>query len=152
MEQERVQIEEQEPRCPCGALATHPLPKLVRQRESWLQKFYAMAPQYRRVVPLGYVLIPIFEKEIQPKLEVCETHAHVADSMMDNFIYQDIRAEQAKINEAVAIKSAAFEQEALLKKITESMTDQQKRAVRKVTSLAPVPQLKTAKGDNTGTG
>lgn len=127
--------------CPCGEPATHPAPKLIRKRTSWLQKYFAMAPAYKRVIPR-----PKIVTDWSPELMFCETHAHVADSMMDQFIYQDIRASQSKLNEQVAIRAASFEKEGLMQKIKDSLTEEQKKKVRTITTQSK--RLRAVNGDS----
>lgn len=134
--------EEERPRCVCGELATHVTPKLVRKRTSWVRSFFAMAPRYKRVVPPTSYLFGLWELDIPIEdLGLCQTHAHVADAMMDKFIYQDVRAMQADTNEKIAIKAAGFEQEALLEQIKASLTDNQKKAARRGQSSGQVRLL-----------
>jgi len=120
----------------CGDLATHPKPQLIRQRTSFLQAFFAMAPRYKRVVPkpagpveyfLHLVTLGATTLSREPASELCVTHAHVADAMMDQFLYTDIRAAQSRTNEQIAIKAAEFESEKLIDKLRESLTEEQKK-------------------------
>jgi hypothetical protein len=110
------------PRCPCGVPATHPAPKLVRRRTGWLRSMFATAPAYKRVVPRGPYSLE--------QLVFCETHAHVADSMMDRFVFERIRGVQSEANERIAIEAAAFEGEKLTEQIR-SIT------AKKYESIAP---------------
>lgn len=103
------------PKCPCGAVATHSPPRLVRSRTGWLRAFFGGSPLYRRRVVVTD--IPVF----------CESHAHVADSMMDRFIYERIRAIQAETNERICVEAAAFETENLLDKIRDSIEAPKKK-------------------------
>jgi hypothetical protein len=119
-EQERIAFEAA-PKCVCGEVATHPTPRLQRSRGSWIRKFFAAPPSYRREV----------DPMARPAL--CEPHAHVADSLMDRFIF-GVRQEHATLNAKIAQDAAGFEQEALLNMLRESLTDKQKRAQR-----LPVP-------------
>jgi hypothetical protein len=104
MQEEEARI----PRCPCGGIATHAAPRLVRSRTGWLRAFFGVAPLYRRVVP---------KFSEGGELTFCETHAHVADSMMDRFIYERVRAVLAEANERISIEAASFETENLLSQI-----------------------------------
>jgi hypothetical protein len=130
-------------RCPCGELATHPVPKLVRERNDGKQAIYAAPPRYRRAVPHGstilntllyFLTLGNIRIREEPLSDVCEAHAHVADADMDNFIYNEIRAEQARTNIAIAQKAAAFETENMLKRISDSLTEEQKRKVRQLSA------------------
>lgn len=108
------------PKCVCGALATHPSPKLVRSRTGWLRSFFGISPLYRRVVP---------STDSVQDLVFCETHAHVADSMMDRFIYEEVRAVLAEANEAISVKAAAFEREKLIAQIEATVAPKKKATV-----------------------
>lgn len=117
-------------RCPCGMPATHPAPKLVRERSGNTQAIYAMAPRYKRVVPRAGVLD--MWNGVNPEAVLCESHAHMADAEMDNFIYTVIRAKQAELNGQLAVQAASFETEALLQRIRDNLTDEQKKKVRQM--------------------
>jgi len=114
--------EDVRPRCVCGDLATDPGPSLRRTRGDWLRSIFAAPPRYRRTVEA--LSEPVY----------CRSHAHLADVLLDQFIY-DLRAKQAAQNAAIASSAANFEQEGLRKLIVDSLTDDQKRAARKA---APV--------------
>jgi len=130
--QRQNEVEDNVQRCVCGELATNPSPQLIRQRTSILQTFFAMAPKYRREVPRTSWFFGLAPIELPREQYVyCLTHAHVADAMLDKFIYHDIRAMQAKNNEDIAIRAAGFEQEALVEQIKNSLTDTQKKAQRR---------------------
>jgi hypothetical protein len=126
---ERQEREDTFPRCVCGEIATHTAPNLVRSRTGFLRSFFAMPPSYKRKVKdADSWLGPDITKD---DLKFCETHAHVADAMLDRFIYHEVRDIQAETNEKIAVRAAAFEQEGLVEAIRESLTDKQKRSVRK---------------------
>jgi hypothetical protein len=76
----------------------------------------------------------------------CEAHAHVADAMMDQFIFR-IRSEYSALNAKVAADAAGFEQEALLKCVAESLTETQKRIMRKAPTTIRVFAVKTGTDD-----
>ena len=59
-EQERLAFEVA-PKCICGEVATHPLPRLRRSRGSWLRKLFAAPPSYRREVD------PMLRQNRQPE-------------------------------------------------------------------------------------
>ena len=142
-------LEEELPHCVCGEYATHLAPKLVRKRTDWLRIFFATAPRYKRVVPPMDYVFGMFQAVHQiEEFVFCETHAHVADAMMDKFIYQDIRAMQADTNEKIAVSAAGFEQEGLLEKIRASLTDTQKKAARRGQSQG---QVRLIQSQRTGT-
>lgn len=127
-EQERLALEAA-PKCICGEVATHALPRLRRSRGSWLRKLFAAPPSYRR------------EEDPMARPVLCEPHAHAADSFMDRFIF-GVRQEYANLNAKIATDAAGFEQESLVKLIRESLTDAQKRAQRlpvpvSIRSIAP---------------
>lgn len=126
--------EDRNPHCPCGLRATHALPRLHRERMDGKQAVYAASPRYRRVVHSTRVFFGLIELSIedQPRLQVCESHAHMADAKMDNFIYTDIRAEQSKTNERIAQRAADFETEKMLQAIKDSLTEDQKKKVRAI--------------------
>ena len=131
-ERERMAFESA-PKCLCGEVATHPVPRLRRSRGSWLRKLFAAPPSYRREV----------DPMARPAL--CEPHAHAADSFMDRFVF-GVRQEYANLNAKVATDAASFEQEALLRLLRESLTDAQKRAQR-----LPVVAAVRALSPRTGT-
>ena len=112
------EMEAKVPKCPCGNVATHPSPQLVRSRDGWLRAFFGVAPLYRRRVPK---LTDYTERVF------CETHAHVADSMMDRFIYERVRAVLAEANEKISIEAAAFESENLISQIKDVITSPKKK-------------------------
>lgn len=124
------------PKCVCGANASHAAPRLVRSRTGWGRGQYAEAPTYKRSVNK--------RPEHMDDFVFCETHAHVADSMMDRFIYERIRAVQAEANEKISIEASAFERELLIGKIKATLDDRKKRL-----SEAPkgTLQLLTGTGD-----
>jgi hypothetical protein len=115
-EQERLAFEAA-PKCLCGELATHPLPKLRRSRGSLLRKLFAAPPSYRR------------EVDGMARAVLCEPHAHAADAFLDQFIF-GIRQKYANLNAEIATSAAGFEQEALLNQLKGSLTDTQKRTQR----------------------
>lgn len=125
------------PRCVCGDIATHSVPKLVRSRTGWLRSFFAAPPSYKRKV---------MKATERDECHVCETHAHVADAMTDKFIYHEIRDQYAQTNEKIAVRAAAFEKEGLIDAIRESLTDKQKKNARKVSPLTNVRQLTRSTG------
>lgn len=135
-EQERLAFEAS-PKCCCGEVATHPIPRLRRSRGSWLRKLFAAPPSYRREV----------DPMARPAL--CEPHAHAADSFMDRFIF-GVRQEYANLNAKVATDAAAFEQESLLNMLRESLTDKQKRAQRMPPGAVPIRALSSRTGTDDG--
>lgn len=127
-------------KCPCGAVATETLPTLKWSRGSfdWLRAIYGLPPRFKRVV------------DTSRAPDVCYAHARVGDSMLEKFLF-DLRAEYSKMNQEVAIRAAAFEQENLLKQIETSMTDNQKesqkRASRKLTAPIRILPQRTGTDD-----
>lgn len=119
------------PKCPCGDLATHTAPQLVRSRTGFLQAFFAMPPRYRRVVK---------KVKVRDDCVFCETHAHVADAMMDRFIYNDVRNTQAETNKNISILASTFEKEGLVEQIRDTLTEKQKRATRRPPPLIVLPK------------
>ena len=126
------------PKCVCGDVAKFPAPVLQRSRGAWdwLRSHFAAPPRYKRVVDL--MQPPVF----------CSAHAHVADATMDQFIF-GIRSEYSKLNARVAADAAGFEQEALMRLVADSLTDLQKRTVRKlnVPTIRVLPAAKTGTDD-----
>ena len=114
-----VQEEEAKvPKCPCGAVATHASPQLVRSRTGMMRNYFGIAPLYRRVVP---------KLSEGGSLTFCQAHAHVADSMMDRFIFDRVRAVLAEANEKISVEAAAFETENLLEQIKLSVEPAKKK-------------------------
>lgn len=109
------------PRCICGGEATDRMPYLERSRgaSDWLRNIYGAPPRYKRVI--DYTSPPV----------LCRAHAHLADSLMDKFIFNRIRAAYSDLNAQIAAESAAFEQESLYAQLVASLTENQKRAQRK---------------------
>lgn len=105
------------PRCVCGEPATHPAPVLKRSRGDILRSYFGAPPRYKRAV----------EDEAPPAY--CHSHAHLADVLLDQFVYT-IRSEQASVNASIAARAANYEQEGLPKAIADSLTEEQKRAKR----------------------
>jgi hypothetical protein len=136
-EEEAREAYEAAPKCVCGDLARHPAPVLERTRGawSWLRNVFAFPPSYRRTVDLQHP--PVF----------CTVHAHVADSLMDQFIFK-IRAEYSNLNAKLAADAAGFEQESLLRAVSESLTDTQKRATRKAPATIRVLPVRTGTDDS----
>lgn len=135
-DQERLRLEAL-PKCDCcGALATHPLPRLRRSRGSVLRKVFAAPPSYRRVV------------EPLDKPALCEAHAHTADALLDEFIF-GIRQKYAALNATIASSAAGFEQEALLFALRESLTEKQKRAQRVPLAVSPIRAVPKTGTDDT---
>jgi hypothetical protein len=124
------------PKCVCGEVARYPAPVLKRDRGAWdwLRNYFAAPPRYKRAVDM--MLAPVF----------CESHVHVADAMMDQFIFR-VRSEYSALNGKIAADAAGFEQEALLKCVSESLTENQKRAVRKAPTQLRVLPMKTGTDD-----
>ena len=124
---------EAQPKCICGELATEPAPVLLRSRGTfdWFRSIFAAPPRYKRVVNEQHV--PVF----------CKAHVHVADAMLDQFIFNRIRGSYADLNAKVAAEAAGFEQEALLRQISDSLTETQKKATRKSSVLRVLPLPKT---------
>jgi hypothetical protein len=135
-EEEAREAYEAAPKCVCGDIARHPAPVLERTRGawSWLRNIFAFPPSYRRTVDLQHP--PVF----------CTAHAHVADAMMDQFIFK-IRSEYSNLNAKLAADAAGFEQEALLRAVSESLTDTQKRTTRKSPALVRVLPVRTGTDD-----
>jgi hypothetical protein len=121
------------PKCVCGEVARFPAPVLKRDRGgwNWLRNYFAAPPSYRREVDM-----------MQPAV-FCQAHAHVADAVMDQFIFR-VRSEYSALNAKIASDAAGFEQEALLRMVGESLTELQKRATRKV--AAPIRVLPQRNG------
>jgi hypothetical protein len=146
MERARAEEEAREafdasPKCVCGELAKHPAPILERTRGgwNWLRNYFAAPPSYRRRVDV--LQVPVF----------CPAHVHVADAMMDQFIFR-IRSEYSALNAKIAADAAGFEQEALMRAVAESLTETQKRSTRKSPSLPRVlPTLVRVLPARTGT-
>ena len=133
-EEARRQALDAAPKCVCGELATECMPQLRRSRGALdlLREWFAMPPRYRRVVETGGALC------------LCSSHAHVADALLDHFIHARIRAAFTKAYSEVAIDVAGFEQERLMVQLSESLTDNQKRATRKsVSTLRVLPKTGT---------
>jgi hypothetical protein len=98
----------------------------VRKRTGWLRALFAGAPRYRRFIPKTVAWFGLSQPYIPIEAFIfCEIHAHVADSMMDRFIFERVRAVQAEANERVAVEAAAFEQKTLIDQIKFSYSDQQ---------------------------
>lgn len=117
------------PKCICGEQATQPMPILNRSRgaSNYVREWFAMPPRYRRVVnPMGLPML-------------CASHAHVADAVLDHFIHNRVRAVLSEASARVAVEAAGFEQEGLLQKIADGLTDRQKRTTRG--SMSPVRVL-----------
>lgn len=112
---------EEAPRCVCGRQATTRGPKIERGRGAydWLRELFALPPRYKRVVP------------ITGPLTVCDSHAHVADSLVEEFIHVRVRGMLTKAYREIATEAAAFEQEMLAKLLAESLTDEQKRELKR---------------------
>ena len=118
------------PKCVCGDLAKYPAPVLRRDRGAWdwLRSHFAAAPRYKRAVDL--MRQPVF----------CESHAHLADALLDQFIFS-IRKAYSELNAKVAADAAGFESEALTRLVAENLTEQQKRYARKTAApLRLLPQ------------
>ena len=113
------------PRCVCGEVATDPGPGLARSRSDILRSYFGAPPRYKRSVDL--MQVPTY----------CRSHAHLADVLLDRFIY-DLRAEQAATNASIAAKAANYEQEGLAKQIADSLTDDQKKASRRPSNVTRI--------------
>jgi hypothetical protein len=122
--------------CACGEPATEPMPVLKRDRGTVdvLRKLYAAPPRYVRFV------------DKNAPLALCQVHAHVADAKMDEFIFQRVRGIFAEANAKVAIEAASFERESLLKCLNDSLTDREKKALRKPASGNVVSIVAAADG------
>ena len=124
------------PKCACGEVARFPAPVLTRDRGTWdwLRSYFAAPPRYKRTINM--MLPPVF----------CQAHVHVADAIMDQFVYR-VRNEYAGLNSRIAAEAAGFEQETLAKLVGESLTEQQKRASRKPLATVRVLPAKTGTDD-----
>lgn len=111
------------PRCVCGEPATDPAPQLRWDRGAfdWLRSIFAAPPRFKRII----------DHMMPPTL--CKHHARVADAMLDEWLFKQ-RSRYSEINSKIAIEAATFEQESLLRQLSESLTDSQKRAMRKSSS------------------
>lgn len=126
------------PRCVCGEPATDPSPILKRDRGAWdwLRNYFGAPPRYRREI--DGMRPPAF----------CRSHAHVADEMLLQWVFET-RAKYSALHVEVASGAAGFEQEHLLAKVQASLTEKQKRAVAK--QLAPrVVSIARATGTEDG--
>lgn len=126
-------------KCPCGEIATDPAPVLKRNRGawSWLRNFYGAPPRYARVVD-----------HMKPTV-FCRSHAHVADEMMAQWIF-DVRAKYSNLNVEIAAGAAGFEQEHLLAKVKESLTAKQKRQASPAALRVVETPKKTGTEDENG--
>jgi hypothetical protein len=141
MAEERVR-EDNTTRCPCGEVATEPAPTIKRGRGgiAWLRDYYGMPPMWTRETD-----------RFRPNV-FCSSHAHVADEMTNQSLL-DIRAKYAALNVETAAVVAGFEQEKLLQKIGDSLTDNQKaerKRAQRGTELRAVPSLRTGTEDKPG--
>jgi hypothetical protein len=114
------------PRCvTCSELATDPFPLLERVERNWLSAkisaFFDLPLRYHRLVSSSGPLL-------------CRSHAHTADAMMDHFIQVGVRGIYAEANKKIAIASAHFEMESLKKELAESLTEDQKKTLKKATT------------------
>lgn len=139
-EQARLEYE-QAPKCVCGEIARFPAPVLKRNRGAWdwLRVMFAAPPRYTRQVDM--MRMPVF----------CEAHVYVADAMMDKFIFS-IRNEFSSLNAKIAADAAGFEQEALMRCVADSLTENQKRATRKTTATLRVLPAKNGTDDSVNDG
>lgn len=122
------------PKCVCGEQATEPAPHLRWNRGAldWLRTVFAAPPRFKRLI----------DPMTPPTL--CKHHARVADSLLDDWLFRT-RSRYSEMNAKVAIEAAAFEQEVLVKLLSESLTDSQKRAMRKSTT-SPLRVVNTRTG------
>lgn len=131
------------PRCitGCGEVALYPVPLLARSRGffDWLRRYFAAPPRYKR--ELDMMLPPV----------LCTDHVHVADAELDKFIFR-VRSEYASLNAKIATDAAGFSQEALLKAVTDSLTENQKRATRKAPATIRVLPARTGTDDAANDG
>jgi hypothetical protein len=130
------------PKCVCGAVATRPAPILRRTRGAYdfLRNYFAVAPRYKRVI------------DLMQAPEYCEQHAHTADAKLDQFIFA-VRSKYAALNAEISAEAAAFEQESLRNYVAESLTDLQKKFLRKpVSTTLRVLPPKTGTDDTTSEG
>ncbi len=97
----------------CGLPATQVMPKIERGRGawSWFRELFALPPQYKRTVPA-----------FRPPT-LCDSHAHVADAHVEEFIHVRVRGKLTEAYREIAKEAAVFEQETLAKLLTESLTD-----------------------------
>jgi hypothetical protein len=124
------------PKCVCGAVATRPAPILRRTRGAYdfLRNYFAVAPRYKRII------------DPMQTPEYCEQHAHTADAKLDQFIFA-VRSKYAALNAEISAEAAAFEQESLRNYVAESLTDLQKKFLRKPASTLRVLPPKTGTDD-----
>ena len=132
----RGRSEPGEPTCgACGDPATHPAPSIERGRGSWdwLREFLSMPPRYYRSVGGSSAL--------------CSSHAHVADALVEEFIHVRVRGAFASAYAAVAIDAAGFEKEALARRLSESLTEDQKRDAKKRAAGGTVTRIRANGGE-----
>ena len=129
------------PKCVCGAVATRPAPILRRTRGAYdfFRNYFAVAPRYKRII------------DPMQSPEYCEQHAHTADAKLDQFIFA-VRSKYAALNAEISAEAAAFEQESLRNYVAESLTDLQKKFLRKPVNTLRVLPPKTGTDDATSEG
>jgi hypothetical protein len=104
-------------RCVCGEPATDSAPIMARSRGDILRSYFGAPPRYKRSIDrMG---VPVY----------CRSHAHLADVLMDQHVY-DVRAEQAATNVSIAAKAANYERVGLPKAVADSLTEDEKKARR----------------------
>ena len=124
-----------DPRClACGDVASEPMPAIERSRgaRDWFRELFAMPPRYRRVVRRDIACL-------------CRSHAHVADAMVDEFLHNRVRGAFTAAYTRVAVEAAGFEKEFLQKQLTDSLTEDQKRAAKRAGATV-TRLLRTAAG------
>lgn len=128
------------PRCVvCGKTATEQMPYLRRGRGifslfTFIRQLFAAPPLIRRHI----------DTKMQP--ELCRVHAHVADARMDEFLHVRVRGILATANAQIAAEAAGFEREGMLKYLNDSLTDSEKKSMRKTPTNNVVSLV--ANGDN----
>jgi hypothetical protein len=126
--------------CVCGQPATEPAPGIQRGRGgvNWLRNYFGMPPRWKRIVDSSQP--PAF----------CASHAGVADEMVNQGLL-DLRAKYAALNVDSSIFIAGFEQEHLLAKVKDSLTENQKKEQRARAAAAIKPNNVREMRQRTGT-
>jgi len=134
-ERERERVANETKPCVCGEPATDPAPILRRNRGGWdwLRNYFGAPPRYTREVD-----------GMKPHV-FCRSHAHVADELMSQWIF-DTRAKYSALNVETSVGAAGFEQEHLLTKVKASLTENQKRATKANQPLRMVPKVDEGTG------
>lgn len=121
--------------CDCGAPADRPAAEIIPRASWWdaLRRFAGLPPRYTIRVPTG------LESEAPPVY--CQVHGRVADTFVDEELATAVVVERKAAESKIVQRMAAFITSGLKTRVFESLTPEQKSALKK---RGPMATARTA--------